>query len=222
MAQQRETLTRERVLDAALDLIDTQGLTKVSMRRLAASVGVEAMSLYNHVHNKRDLFDGVAARVFEQIPLPDPQLPWQQRIRALCASAHECFTAHPNVVGALAAGQANPRSARALRFLDALLAALLDAGLDERTAVLHYRSLMAMLFGSVMNRSTDITSVAGEPEEPVTEWFSRTVTPDQLPSLHRALPALLDIECHPGFDNAVEIFLAGIQNNPGTNSPTGL
>jgi AcrR family transcriptional regulator len=104
----RETLNRERVLGAALRLAGEQGLTGLSMRRLAADVGVEAMSLYNHVANKGDLLDGMAARVFEGIPLPDPALPWDDRLRALGTAA---FTEHPVVVRAVAAGQANPRSA---------------------------------------------------------------------------------------------------------------
>jgi AcrR family transcriptional regulator len=214
VAERRETLTRERVLDAALDLVDTQGWAKLSMRRLAAAVGVEAMSLYNHVRNKRDLLDGMAARVVEQIPLPDPKLPWPQRIRTLSRHAHDCFAAHPAVVGALAAGQANPRSAGALRFIDALLGALLDAGLDERAAALHYRSLMQVLFGSILARTADITDAAGEPDEPIAEWFRRTVTAEQLPNLQRTLPALVDIDCRPNFDHTVDIFLTGLQATP--------
>jgi AcrR family transcriptional regulator len=107
----RETLNRERVLGAALRLAGEQGLTGLSMRRLAADVGVEAMSLYNHVANKGDLLDGMAARVFEGIPLPDPALPWDDRLRALGTAAFKSLTEHPVVVRAVAAGQANPRSA---------------------------------------------------------------------------------------------------------------
>ncbi|MQY22228.1 TetR/AcrR family transcriptional regulator [Nocardia macrotermitis] len=218
MTARRETLTRERVLDAALNLVDTQGWAKLSMRRLAAMVGVEAMSLYNHVRNKRDLLDGMAARVFEQIELPDPELPWPQRVRALCHHANICFSAYPAVVGALAAGQANPRSPGALRFIDALLGALLDAGLDERAAVRHYRSLLAMLFGSVLARTGDIADATGAPDEPITDWFCRTVTAEQLPNLHRTLPALIDVDCRPDFDHTIDMFLAGLQATAGESA----
>ncbi|WP_255355826.1 TetR family transcriptional regulator, partial [Frankia sp. CpI1-P] len=62
-------------------LADERGLAGLTMRRLAAELGVEAMSLYNHVANKRDLLDGIAARVYESIPLPDPALAWDERLR---------------------------------------------------------------------------------------------------------------------------------------------
>lgn len=205
----RKTLTRERVLDAALRLADDQGLAKLSMRRLAATVGVEAMSLYNHVNDKRDLLDGMAARVFEQIELPAPDLPWRERIRLLSAAAYRAFAAHPAVVGTLAAGQANPRSVGALRFIDAVLSALLDAGLDEAAAARHYRSLLGLMFGSVLARSADVTDV-GEQDEPIDAWFRRHVTATELPSLHRALPALIDADCHPDFGDEIGIFLAGV------------
>lgn len=206
----RETLTRERVLDAALRLADEQGLAKLSMRRLAATVGVEAMSLYNHVHSKRDLLDGMAAMVFEQIELPDPDRPWPERLRLLSADAYLAFAAHPAVVGTLAAGQANPRSVGALRFIDALLGALLEAGLDERAAALRYRSLLGLMFGSVLARSTDVIDV-GEQDEPIDDWFRRHVTVSHLPNLHRTLPALIDTDCRPDFDDEIDIFLAGVR-----------
>src|SRR5258706_555070 len=82
-------------------LAGEQGLTGLSMRRLAADVGVEAMSLYNHVANKGDLLDGMAARVFEGIPLPDPALPWDDRLRALGTAAFKSLTVHPVVVRAI-------------------------------------------------------------------------------------------------------------------------
>jgi len=78
----RERLTREKVLDAAMALASVDGLDGLSMRRLARTLGVEAMSLYNHVANKTDLLDGIAERVFAQVEPADPAMPWAQRVRA--------------------------------------------------------------------------------------------------------------------------------------------
>ena len=63
----RTPLTRERVLRAAIELADQQGLAALSMRNLAKAVGVEAMSLYNHVANKDDLYDGIIDLVVAEI-----------------------------------------------------------------------------------------------------------------------------------------------------------
>ena len=72
----RPVLTRERVLKVALSLVDRGGLDALSMRRLAAKVGVEAMSLYNHVKNKEDLYDGLVELVLTEVELPPPGTPW--------------------------------------------------------------------------------------------------------------------------------------------------
>ena len=207
----RDTLSREKVLDAALRLADQHGLGALSMRKLAAELGVEAMSLYNHVANKADLLDGVAGRVFEAIALPDPALSWEERLRALAGGAFAAFAAHPEVVRALAADHANPRSAGSLRFIDALLAALLDSGIDERAAARRYRSLFGLLYGSVLVRSVDLTGSGSSSAEPIDEWFKRSVTAAQLPSLARALPALLELDCGPTFAEELEFYLDGMR-----------
>ena len=207
----RDVLSREKVLDAALQLADRHGLGGLSMRKLAAELGVEAMSLYNHVANKADLLDGMAGRVFEGIALPDPGLPWEERLRALACGAFAAFTAHPEVVQALAADQANPRSIGALRFIDAVLAALLDAGIDERTAARRYRSLFGLLFGSVLVGSVDLTGGGRPAVEPIDEWFKRSVAGARLPNLARVLPALLELDCGPTFSEELEFYIDAIR-----------
>ena len=69
-AKQRTPLTRERITQAALHIMDTEGLEAVSMRRVAREVGVEAMSLYNHVHDKDDLLNGVDRASDAGVPVP--------------------------------------------------------------------------------------------------------------------------------------------------------
>lgn len=202
-------LTREKVLDTALRLADEQGLAALSMRKVAAAAGVEAMSLYNHVENKGDLLDGLTARVFEEVPLPDPALPWDARLRALAEGLHASFTRHPVVVRALAAQDANPRSAAALRVIDALLRALLDAGLAEQAAARAYRSLLGMLFGSVLT-GTAGTGTPAVRAEPVAAWFRRMVTAEELPSLHRVLPALEAGDCVQDFEYQLDLLIGGL------------
>lgn len=71
MPKTGEPLTRQRVLEAALSLIDREGLEGFSMRKLGAMLGVEAMAIYNHVENKRALFDGVVELLIVQGPYPE-------------------------------------------------------------------------------------------------------------------------------------------------------
>jgi AcrR family transcriptional regulator len=207
----RETLSRDKVLAAALRLADEHGLAGLSMRRLADSLGVEAMSLYNHVRNKGDLLDGLAGLAFGSIPLPDPTLPWDDRLRVLLGGAHDVLTAHPVVVRALASGQANPRSLDALGFIDAVLGALLDAGLGERDAARRYRSLLGLVFGSVLISTADATADTAARVDPIEAWFLRNVDAASLPHLHRTLPALLDVDCTSDFAEELEFALDGLR-----------
>jgi TetR/AcrR family tetracycline transcriptional repressor len=206
-SQPREPLCRRRILDAALDLVDTQGLDALSMRKLAAQLGVEAMSLYNHVQSKADLLDGITARVFEDIALPDAALPWDERLRALGTAAHAALAAHPAVVRLLAGDGANPRTVGALRFLDALMGALLDSGVGEYQAARRYRSLFGLLYGSVLVASAAQPGGSPPGVEPMNAWFARTVAEHALPNLSRALPAMLDTDCAPEFAEELDRFI---------------
>ena len=86
-------LNRDRVLKAAIRLADKEGIESLSMRKLAKSLGVEAMSLYNHVANKGDLVDAMVDRVIAEIELPDGE--WEDAVRRCAISAHAAFVRHP-------------------------------------------------------------------------------------------------------------------------------
>jgi len=206
--QRRRTLSRDAILDAALGLADEGGLGAVTMRRLASRLGVEAMSLYNHVSGKADLLDGIASRVFESIAAPDAALPWDERVRALIGGCYEAMRAHPAVVQALVAEAANPRSAGALSVIDQILGALFEAGLDERAAARGYRSLL----GLVETADPAVPALPdSERPEPIADWFVRVVTPAGLPNLYRALPSLMAADCVADFGTELDLLIQGLR-----------
>jgi AcrR family transcriptional regulator len=212
--QRRRTLSRDAVLDAALGLADEGGLGAVSMRRLASRLGVEAMSLYNHVSGKADLLDGIASRIFESVTVPDTALPWDERVRVLIRGCYQAMRAHPAVVQALVAETANPRSAGALAVIDKLLGALFDAGLDERAVARAYRSLLGLVFGSVLVEAADpaVPLVPdNERAEPIADLFTRMATSAGLPHLYRALPALLAADCAADFGDELDLLIQGLR-----------
>jgi len=90
----RDPLNRDRVLLAAVELADRDGLDSLSMRRLGQELGVEAMSLYNHVANKDDLLDGMVDVVVGEIDPPMPGLDWKPTIRARILSARQALLRH--------------------------------------------------------------------------------------------------------------------------------
>lgn len=99
--EQRAPLSRERVLGAAVDLADNEGISSVTMRRLAENLGVEAMSLYYHVANKEALLDGMVDVIADEInaamkslDLPRPEDDWKRAIRTRILAARQVLLAH--------------------------------------------------------------------------------------------------------------------------------
>ena len=92
----RIPLTKAGILNASLKLADEQGLEQLSMRKVAQSLGVEAMSLYNHIKNKDDLLDGILELVVSEFELPPiDQLSWKKSLRQAAISAHQVLLKHP-------------------------------------------------------------------------------------------------------------------------------
>lgn len=91
----RVQLTRPRVIAAAVELADRDGIESISMRKLAQELGVEAMSLYTHVRNKNDLLDGMADAVVSEIPLPAIGGDWKASLRQMALAARTVVLRHP-------------------------------------------------------------------------------------------------------------------------------
>jgi AcrR family transcriptional regulator len=144
----RKPLTRERVLQAAVRLADEGGIESLSMRRLARKLGVEAMSLYNHVEGKGDLVDGITDLVVSEIELPDDDAPWDEAIRRCAVSAHETFLRHPWACG-LVMGPSASRTFRVprLRYMEWLLARLRTAGFSPELTYHGYHALDSYILG---------------------------------------------------------------------------
>src|SRR5215218_8448854 len=90
----RTPLTKERMLRAAVRLADEGGIESLSMRMLGQELGVEAMSLYNHVANKDDVLDGIVDLVVGEIDVPGPGTGWKVAMRQRAISAHEVLVRH--------------------------------------------------------------------------------------------------------------------------------
>ncbi|MFJ5231316.1 TetR/AcrR family transcriptional regulator C-terminal domain-containing protein [Kitasatospora sp. NPDC088391] len=126
-AANRPPVNRAKVLAAAVALADTDGLAALSMRRLGEAVGIEAMSLYNHIAHKEDLLDGMVDLVFAEVDLPEPGEPWQPAMRRRAESMRAALARHRWAVG-LMESRATPGPAT-LRHHDAVLGCLRRGGL---------------------------------------------------------------------------------------------
>jgi len=132
--RRRTALSRERIAAAAVALIDGEGLDALSMRRLGAELGVEAMSLYRHFPSKAALLEAVVARLLAELPVPAPTTArWQDAFRALARAYRVLLTRHPNAIPLLATLElSNPGS---LAVAGAVMALFSAAGFDPRTSL---------------------------------------------------------------------------------------
>src|ERR687886_1653277 len=94
-APPRRPLNRDRVLRAAIELADAEGVEAITMRRLAKELGVEAMSLYNHVANKDAILSGILEAVIDEIELPSRRVGWKKAIRTSAISERDVLLRHP-------------------------------------------------------------------------------------------------------------------------------
>ncbi|MDA0182593.1 TetR/AcrR family transcriptional regulator [Solirubrobacter phytolaccae] len=208
----REPLTRERVLGAALELADGGGFESLSMRKVAAAVGVEAMSLYNHVANKEDLLDGLVDIVFGELEAPEPgAADWKDALRRRAHSMRDVLNRHRWAVGLMESRVApGPEN---LRFHNATMGCLREAGFGFREAVHASSVLDAYIYGfALQERSLPFDT----PEEhgAVIE-VKQAAIPDMTP-----FPYLVEVMTEmatAGYDYAtefafgLELILAGLE-----------
>lgn len=207
---QRAPLNREKILDAALILAGEQGLGGLSMRRLAKSLGVEAMSLYNHVSNKADILDGLAERVFAGVERPDPALPWPERVRAIALSMYRALSRHPVVPLALVTDQSNPTSVRALRPLDDLVGALREAGFSDADVRSALGAVNSVIFGSLLLSTGGFIGDRDTRAQQQREVYLRQVDPAQLPHFSKLLEVLPNGDPEKDFERALDMLLNGL------------
>jgi AcrR family transcriptional regulator len=155
----RTPLSRERVLRAAIALADERGAQELTMRKLAQALGVEAMSLYNHVASKDDLLDGMVDIVFGEIEAPAPGGDWKAELRRRAVSTREALNRHRWAIGEMEGRTTHGPSN--LRLHDAVLGCLRAAGFSIEMTVHAYSVQDAYIYGFVLQQS-DMSSETPE------------------------------------------------------------
>ena len=143
---ERRPLTRERIVELALSIIDRDGLGALNMRRLAADAGVKPMSLYHHFPGKEAILDAVAEAIAAAaVGLPPSEADWRGKVHFLFTGLHLLVQAHPRALPLISAGVIRTPSGR--RWMEALMHALLDAGFTPEDAASVYHTLGAYTLG---------------------------------------------------------------------------
>jgi AcrR family transcriptional regulator len=200
-------LSREAIVEAALALIDDQGLDALTMRRLGAELGVEAMALYTHVRNKDDLLTAVGERIVgEFTPAPVEPDDWRGRIRASVMAWADLQIRHPQAFPLVY--RFRPDTREGVAIVEAMLEAFGIAGLDSAGAALAYCTLIGCLDGMLL--AGYLTTYAGG-----LAWSRAAplVDADRFPRYRSAAAHAAGLSGAEIFEHALELLLRGIEQD---------
>jgi AcrR family transcriptional regulator len=175
MSATRLPLSRDRILERAVQIADADGVEALTMRRLADDLGFEAMSLYRHVKNKDDVLDGILDAVLAEIESPAGDGAWDAAIRRSAISVNDVLGRHPWATDLLMSAQLRPAR---LAYMNELLGRLREAGFSADTTYTAYHALDAHIFGFALW----LASHTAVPSEDV-EQLVRTISLDDYPYL---------------------------------------
>jgi TetR/AcrR family tetracycline transcriptional repressor len=207
-----EPVTAERLADAALAVIDAEGLEALTVRRLAQELGLGTMTLYWYVKNKGEVLDLVADRALAAIDFPPSSGDWRVDLRQVALSLRHALTRHINAVPAIVGrGVFGPNG---LRLADSAIGILRSAGFDEREAPAAYFTMSNLVIGlCAALASTGVTGVSlggGEYAATIRRYFD-SLPPDSYPDLRAGLPWLFSASLDDRFNFDLDCLIAGLE-----------
>jgi AcrR family transcriptional regulator len=197
-AKLRTPLSRERVLRAALALADEGGIESLTMRRLGQELGVEAMSLYNHIANKDDILDGLVDLVFSEIALPSDRAEWKSAMRQRAISARDVLLRHPWATSLM---NSRPKPGPStLRHNDSVLGSLRGAGFTVDMAAHAFSVIDGYIYGFALQQ-TNLPSHTSEESARLAGNILRELPAHEYPHLAEMI---VEHALKPGYDYAEE------------------
>jgi AcrR family transcriptional regulator len=176
----KPTLTRERVLHAAVELADEIGMGAFTIRKLATALGVGPMTIYHHVPSKEEIIDGMVETVFGEIALPPSDADWKTTMRLRCQSAREVLNRHP-WAAPLMESRPSPGPVN-LGHHEAVIGCLRNGGLSIQLTAHAYAILDSFIYGFAFEEAT----LPGDTEEglvDVAEEMTANLSFDAYPHL---------------------------------------
>ena len=210
----RESLSRQRILEAAIRLVDDKGMEALSMRRLGAELGVEAMSLYNHVRDKDDVLVGIVEMVMSEFDPPASHGDWHEDARNSAREWRRMLTRHPNVMTLMAEQRKPLTSPGAMRPMDSALGVLRSAGLDVRDASQAFHAFGGYIMGFVMMEQGMMLGHGEADQDHLIEHaqFAEMVAAGELPHLTEALPVLNECAADEQFEFGLDLLVRGVES----------
>jgi TetR/AcrR family tetracycline transcriptional repressor len=189
------SLSHDRIVEAAIDLVDHNGLSSLTMRRLGKELGVEAMSLYRYVNGREDLLEGMIGYMVAQLHLRpeggqlEPTDGWQVYLQWLAHGVRTLARDHPNVFPLIATRHpAAPwlrPPLRSLRVVEDFLTMLISRGFSDDRAVMACRIFSSFLLGHLLLEASLLGAQTSPGEEPLDEGESDVPNTDQKMGVHQ-------------------------------------
>ena len=215
-------MSRARIVETAVGLIDTEGVSALTMRRLGAALDVEAMALYRHVNGREDLLEAVVDALVNSIEIPaaadlQPVDGWQAFLQVLAHNVRRVAIEHPAAFPLIATRHpAAPwlrPPLRSLRMVEAFLTGLEARGFSERQAVGAYRSFTSFLLGHLLLEAAMQGAPLAPAEEPLDEGDAELPNRDaeldvsEFPTVARLRGPLAEDHTDEEFETALEHLL---------------
>ena len=202
----RRTLSRDRVVKAALELVDREGIDALSMRRLGGELGVEGMALYTHVRGKADLLDAVAERIVGELDVDfDRSLPWQGRIRRAALAWAGLQARHPR--GFPLVYRTGYSSAAVQQLTEEMLDALRTAGLEARAAVLAYQTVVILIDSALLA----VGGTTDRARQAAWRRAAKATDPGSFPRFAEAAPQAATLTWRDILDSSLDLLVAGLE-----------
>ena len=207
-ASRRQALSQDAILEAALVISQREGVETLSIRKLAAALGVTPMAIYHHFHNKQEILIGVIDRVVGEAAVTDHGVPrsrWKDWLRASFAAMHRALVEQPGVIPLLTDSlRAGPS---ALSVLDEVLGTLREAGLGRAEAVLGFQVLISYTVGAASLRAT---TLAAQREEAAAGALTHRDAATGLADLGKLADEFKALTGGDPFAAGFEVLLAGL------------
>lgn len=206
----REPLSRQRIIQAALRIMDEEGLEAVTMRRIGRDLGVEAMSLYNHVRDKEDILDGIIEQVLSEFRVPEaPDFVEAARLGA--REYRRLLLAHPNVITLMTERETAFTNAESLRGYEFALERFRSLGLSEADSAKAFHVFGGYILGFVV---MELGLMAGGPDDEAHarahKDMAHLLETADLPRLREALPYIIDCDLEEQFEFGLDLLIQGL------------
>jgi AcrR family transcriptional regulator len=200
--RKRGSLSREAILTAAERILDDEGLSALSMRRVGEALAVEAMSLYNHVPNKAALLDGVYERIVSRIEPAPKTRTWMDHARHQGRAFRVALAAHPNAIPLLASRPATTPAA--LLRLEGNLTVLRQHGLEPLQSLSVVQTVLAFVVGHAL------WSLAPRTSDELGTPRYESLDPRTFPNVRAVASVLESYEPEAEFETGLDALVDGL------------